>query len=172
MRVDRGMAKRSLRQKRILKANESILVKGFEGVVDKNAPAPGPLCDRNMAFWVSVSLGKRSSALKSCSTLEEASCCHPCLGLPGSWSSGSPPAAKLLHERTSNPWTPSRDLAAVVVDDKLCPIGTPSKWVLLALLRPRPPKASGKEAASRAVASQATSEMPIMVHKHAHKDLS
>ena len=55
----------------VLKANESILVRGFEGVVDKNAPAPGPLCDRNMVFCVSVSLGKRSSALKYCSTREE-----------------------------------------------------------------------------------------------------
>ena len=85
-------------------------------MVDKNAPAPGPLSDRNMVFWVVCESRediKRSEILLN----SQRSLMLP----PPVWD--FPTHGLQDHEEVGV------DLAAVVADDKLCPTGTPSKLV-------------------------------------------
>ena len=75
-------------------------VKTFDGATDNVMPARGPLWDRN---WLFRSGGKRPS--RYCfSTLDAASCCHPCLSPPGSNSSGSRGAGLSPTHSSNGEW--------------------------------------------------------------------
>ena len=105
MRVDRGMAKRSLRHRRVLKLDESIR-QWIGGSGRQESTCSG------------TTLRTQHRLLRVCG-------CQPCCELPCSWSSGSrgggrTPAAKLLQDGMSNPRTSARDLAAADAEVKLC----------------------------------------------------
>ena len=72
------------------KEHDSILVnKGrWAWLVNNATPAPSPLYDLMRARSLGLMCGNRHDALKTCSTLLNASCCQPAREDPGSWSSG------------------------------------------------------------------------------------
>ena len=88
---------------------DSMRVNVLDGATDNTIPANGPLCDRRRAYSGSAS-GNIRFTLKTDSTRDAASCCHPWRVPPGSWSSnclvgGLSPCAKASHVGTSNPST-------------------------------------------------------------------
>ena len=130
------------------------------GVAVKGAPAPGPPCDLTRAFTWSDTLVIMASLARS-STTEAATCCHPRLTVPGTWSSasllaGRAPHAMACHEGDSNPATASSSLASRTAGRKrvsgsprvlLPPLG--ASRTLVALRKPLPPSTIGKPAVSR-----------------------
>ena len=112
-------------------------VRADEGVADKAIPAPRPLWDRISSRSLSDKEGNNSAERNWPSTLLAASCCQPCLWLPGSWSSGlrgrgRRPAARADQDGTSNPSVPSNSAGALLADSKhgswaKCPPNLPSR---------------------------------------------
>ena len=134
---DRGNGKRRRRKRTIRKRWGGICVKKPVGTTDKAVPAPGPAWDRIIALFWAGKRSKRTWSRNCRSTLEAASCCHPCRTPPGSNSSGSriagrAPEARASHEGGSKPMVPVRDRMALAAAPSEGPSGTPSnsptKW--------------------------------------------
>ena len=115
---DRGNGKRRRHKRTTRKTWRGICVKKPVGTTDNAVPAPGPAWDRIIALFWGSNRSKRTWSRNCCSTLEAASCCHPCRSPPGSNSSGSrisgrAPVARASHEGGSKAMVPVRDRMAL-----------------------------------------------------------